>query len=189
MGKKVGLTLQDVVDVAAAIADRDGLEAMTLRAVADQLGVKTPSLYNHVAGLSGLRRELALHAASQLAAVVDGAATQADPAEVIRRTARDYRRFALEHPGLYQALLPAPRPGADDELYNAMAAPVATLAETLVAGGVDETQTLHTIRTLRAVVHGFIDLETKDGFGMPEDIEVSFERALEVVIDGVMVSR
>ena len=67
-----------------------------------------------------------------------------------------------------------------------MAAPVATLAETLVAAGVDEQQTTHLIRALRAVVHGFIDLEMKDGFGMPEDIDVSFESAVDVVIAGVL---
>ncbi len=186
MGRKVGLTLEDVIDVAATIADRDGLEAASLRAVADELGIKTPSLYNHVAGLAGLRRELALHAAGRMGEVVAAAGTPDTPDEILRGTARSYRRFALDHPGLYSAMLPAPKPGEDEELYAAMAAPVATLAETLVAAGVDEQQTTHLIRALRAVVHGFIDLEMKDGFGMPEDIDVSFESAVDVVIAGVL---
>ncbi|MDJ0954161.1 MAG: WHG domain-containing protein [Acidimicrobiia bacterium] len=186
MGKKVGLTLDNVIDVAATIADRDGLEAASLRAVADELGIKTPSLYNHVAGLAGLRRELALHAARQMSEVVAEAAGSDTPEEILRRTARSYRRFALDHPGLYSALLPAPKPGEDDDLYAAMAAPVTTLADTLVAAGVDEQQTTHLIRTLRAVVHGFIDLEMKDGFGMPEEVDVSFERSVDLVIEGVL---
>ena len=187
MGRKVGLTLDDVIASAAAIADRDGLEAMSLRAVADDLGIKTPSLYNHVSGLAGLRRELALYGARHLTEVVAAARGDGDPADKIRRSARSYRRFALKHQGLYQAMFPAPRPGEDDELYEAMAAPVADLAEILIEAGVDEGETVHVIRALRAVVHGFIDLEMKDGFGMPEAVDVSFEKAVDVVIHGALV--
>ena len=50
MGRKAGITADDVAVAAAAIADRDGLEAATLTAVAADLGIQTPSLYNHVRG-------------------------------------------------------------------------------------------------------------------------------------------
>ena len=83
-------------------------------------------------------------------------------------------------------MLPAPKPGEDDELYTAMAAPASELAETLIMAGVDEGETVHMIRALRATVHGFIDLEMKDGFGMPEAVDVSFDRAVDVVIHGVL---
>jgi AcrR family transcriptional regulator len=186
MGKKVGLTLEDVVDAAATIADRDGLEAASLRAVADELGIKTPSLYNHVAGLAGLRRELALFAARQMTELAENAAGDYTPEDIIRRTAHDYRRFALDHRGLYRAMLPAPKPGEDEELYEALAAPVSFLAATLIAAGVAPERTIHLIRALRAVVHGFVDLEMNDGFGMPEDIDTSFDSAIDVVIAGVL---
>jgi len=189
MGKKIGLTLEKIIDVAATIADQDGLEAASLRAVADELGIKTPSLYNHVAGLTGLRRELALRAARQLADVFAAESGSDDPALLIRRTARRYREFSKQHAGLYQSLLPAPKPGEDDELYEELAAPVTVLADALVAAGVDERQTIHLIRALRSMVHGFVDLEMKDGFGMPEDIEESFDRALDVIVAGVLDSR
>lgn len=189
MGKKIGLTLEKVIDVAATIADRDGLEATSLRAVADELGIKTPSLYNHVAGLAGLRRELALHAARQVAELFAAESDVEDPAVLIRRTAQQYRQFSTQHPGLYQALLPAPKPGEDDELYAELAAPVTGLADALVSAGVDERQTIHLIRALRSMVHGFVDLEMKDGFGMPEDIDESFDRSVDVILAGVLDSR
>jgi len=189
MGKKLGLTLEDVIEVAATIADRDGLGEMSLRCVADALGIKTPSLYNHVAGLAGLRRQLAFHAARELAEVFAAAADSGSPAEIIRRSAADYRRFALDHPGLYQAMLPAPKPGEDDELYTMMAEPVRILATTLTGAGVDEERTVHLIRAFRSVAHGFVDLEMKGGFGMPEDIGESFAQAIDVVINGVFTAR
>ena len=67
-----------------------------------------------------------------------------------------------------------------------MAAPVQRLAALLIGAGVDGSQTTHLIRTLRAVIHGFVDLEMKDGFGMPVDIGESFERAIDVVTTGVL---
>lgn len=185
MGKKVGLTLDRVVTVAAAVADRDGLEATSLRAVADALGIKTPSLYNHVAGLPGLRRELALYAAGRVAEIFGRRPTGEGWPVTIRRLARDYRSFAREHPGLYQSMLPAPRPGDDDELYAAMAEPVVSLRSYLIDAGVPEEQGVDLIRAMRSMIHGFVDLEMKDGFGMPQDIDSSFESAVTLVIEGI----
>jgi AcrR family transcriptional regulator len=186
MGRKVGITLDQVVAVATDIADRDGLAGMSLRRVADELGIKTPSLYAHVAGLPGLRRELALDAARRVGAIVANQDEGEGVPAVLRRVARQYRRFALDHPGLYQSLLPAPRPGDDDELYSTLAEPVVSLQGHLIAGGVPAEQTVHLIRALRSMIHGFVDLEMKDGFGMPENVEESFDRAVDVVVDGVL---
>lgn len=186
MGRKVGLTLDQVVEVAAAVADRDGLDAASLKAVADELGIKTPSLYNHVAGLPGLRRELAMYAAGRVGEIFARRRPGEDWVATVRRLAREYRAFALEHPGLYQAMLPAPRPGEDPELYAAMAEPVANLSRYLMEGGVADDQAVDLIRSMRSMIHGFVDLEMKDGFGMPDDIDTSFESAVTVVINGIM---
>ncbi len=65
MARKVGVTKEQVVETAAAVADRDGLGAVTLATVAGALGVKAPPLYAHVDGLGGLRRDLSLAASRQ----------------------------------------------------------------------------------------------------------------------------
>jgi AcrR family transcriptional regulator len=186
MGRKVGLTLDRVVETAVGIADRNGIEDMSLRQVADELGIKTPSLYNHVAGLAGLRRELALYAAREVGIIFSIKVPGETVSESLRRLAGEYRRFALEHPGLYQALLPAPRPGEDDELYAAMSAPVVGLRDLLTQIGVPSDETVHLIRALRSVIHGFVDLEMKDGFGMPENIDDSFDQAIDVAVNGIL---
>ncbi len=186
MGRKVGLTLDLVVEAAAGIADRDGLSAMSLRSVADELGIKTPSLYNHVAGLAGLHRELAMHAAGLMNEVFSRRFDEETVGEALRRLAGEYRRFALEHRGLYEAMLPAPKPGEDPELYAAMAEPVMSLRAYLVESGIPVERTVHLIRAIRSTIHGFIDLEMKDGFGMPEDTDESFNQAIDVIVDGIL---
>lgn len=185
MGRKAGIELDDVVDAATSIADREGLEAATLSAVARELGIKTPSLYNHVSGLDGLRRQLAIRGSRILFQEFERAIGDRQGAEALRLVARVDREFAREHPGLYEAFLPAPREEDDPELYGIMAEPVFAIAQVLLDMGIPQSQAIHLIRAFRATLHGFLDLEAKDGFGMPVDIDESFDAAVELMIAGV----
>lgn len=185
MGRKAGIDSEDIVEVAARIADTDGLGAATLTAVAGELGIRTPSLYNHVDGLAGLQRLLALHGSHLLLASFQDALEGKSGAEALKALAGADRRFAVEHPGLYESFLPAPRQGEDEELYDAMAAPVFVVADVLLAMGIPQCDAIHLVRALRALLHGFLDLEAKEGFGMPVDIDASFEAAVELVIAGI----
>jgi AcrR family transcriptional regulator len=176
MGAKVGLTHADVVSTATTIADDEGFDEVTLGAVARALGVRTPSLYHHVDGLSGLRRDLALAAADEMSAFMsEAAAAGGDPRDALRAIAYAYRSFAADHPGLYAALLPAPRPGEDDELYRALAGPVNAVVPVLASLGVEEDKMISTVRIVRSLLHGFVTLEHDGGFGMPVDIDDTFD--------------
>ena len=185
MGRKLGLTREQVVEAAAEIADRDGLGALSMATLASTLGVRSPSLYNHVDGLSGLRRQLALHAsgvlAAELAARVDGL----DGVEALRAIAEQLRSYARRHPGLYNSLLPAPTPQEDPELAAALSEPVTVVATVLVGMDVDPSTVIPLIRALRASIHGFVDLELRGGFGLPENIDDSFTTTIDLVIGAI----
>src|SRR5919109_4652049 len=60
MSRRVGLDQATVVEAAARLVDEEGIDQLTLSRLAERLGVRTPSLYNHVAGLPGLKRDLAV---------------------------------------------------------------------------------------------------------------------------------
>ena len=60
MSPRAGLDTSVVVQAAADLVNAEGLEALSISRLAEKLGVQAPSLYNHVRGLPGLRRELAL---------------------------------------------------------------------------------------------------------------------------------
>lgn len=49
-GPKPGLTLDQIVEAAVQVADTDGLEAVSMRRVATELGIGTMSLYRYVPG-------------------------------------------------------------------------------------------------------------------------------------------
>ncbi len=185
MGRKAGIEKSDIAQAAARIADRDGLDAATLSAVARELGIKTPSLYNHVDGLEGLRRLLAIHGSeivlSDFKAAVDGI----EGAEALKALSEADREFASRHPGLYSSFLPAPTEESDPELYTAMAAPAFLVAHVMLDMGIPQEEALHLVRALRALLHGFLELEANRGFGMPIDIDESFDRSVDLMIEAI----
>jgi AcrR family transcriptional regulator len=185
MGRKLGLTLEQVVAAAAEIADRDGLGALSLATLASRLGVRSPSLYNHVDGLAGLRRQLTLHASGLLAAELADRVEGLEGTEALRAIAEQLRSFALRHPGLYDSFLPAPTPEEDPEVAAALRAPVTVVASVLDGIDVDTMTVIPLIRALRASVHGFVDLELRGGFGLPDDIDDSFTTTIDLVIEAI----
>ncbi len=183
MGRKVGLTRAQVVAAAAAVADKHGLAEVSLASVAAALGVRTPSLYSHVDGLAGLRRDLAYRASERLAAhLAAAAAGEPNPVASLRAIGRAYRAFARTHPGLYAALLPVPPAETDPEGAARAAEPVQVVVAVLADLGITPDQHIDLIRTLRAVLHGFVDLELGRGFGLADRVDASFETALDLVI-------
>ncbi|MGE0544771.1 MAG: TetR/AcrR family transcriptional regulator [Dehalococcoidia bacterium] len=184
MGARAGLDRAAVVLAAARLADRDGLEAVTLAVLAADLGVRPPSLYNHVAGQEGLRRALALHGLKELTARIGRAAVGKSGDAALLALAHAYRAYAGEHPGVYVATLRAPDT-ADAELTAAGDELLAIVRAVLAGYGLDGDDALHAVRGLRSVLHGFVALEALGGFGLPLDRDESFARLLDMFIAGL----
>ena len=186
MGRKAGITLEHVVLAAAEIADRDGLEALSLASVASALGVRSPSLYSHVDGLAGLRRQLSIHGSALLASELTECVGGLESGRALRVIAEQLRSFARRHPGLYDSFLPAPTIEQDPEVAAALARPVEVVGSVLVEMGVDPSTVVPLIRALRASVHGFVHLELRGGFGLPDDIDDSFATTVDLVIEAIV---
>ena len=186
MARKVGLDRRQVLDAAAELADTHGLEGVTLARVASALGVASPSLYSHVSSLQALRRELALEASTRLGAALRDAMSGEQGVAAVRATARAYRAFAHQRPGLYSTLHSTPGQGEDPEVYAAFAAVLPDLAAVLAGLGVPDADTVALIRAVRSALHGFVSLEASGGFGLPEDVDVSFETMVDVLLAGML---
>ncbi len=184
MARSVGLTREGVVAAAAALADERGLHDLTLAQVAARLGVKLPSLYNHVDGLPGLRRAIAALALGELTAAITRAAVGRAGDEAVMAVAQAYRAYVLEHPGRYAAIVRAPDP-ADEELGALSAGLVEVVAAVLAPFGLADDDAIHAVRGLRSLVHGFATIEAAGGFGMALDRDESFRRLVRVFVAGL----
>jgi AcrR family transcriptional regulator len=179
-----GLDHARVVDAAIAIADEDGLESVTLARVAAALGVRSPSLYNHVDGRDGLIRGIAVRATRELAIALRRAATGRSGLEAVEAVAQAQRDYARAHPGRYAATVAPPAQG-DAEHEAAAADAVDVLTSVLGGSGLDGDELIHAVRALRSAVHGFAALETAGGFGLPVDVDTSFRRLVGAVGRGI----
>jgi AcrR family transcriptional regulator len=173
-----------VVDLAVELVDSEGYPALTLAAVAGRAGVAVPSLYKHIGSLSALRSAVALVGVRELARRSATATVGLAGDDALRALGREIRVFARSHPGLYAAAQSAP--DADDvELAQAAGDAVAVIAAVLRGFDLPDARSIDAIRATRSAVHGFVALEAERGFGMPDDVDRSFEALLDMLVAGV----
>jgi AcrR family transcriptional regulator len=200
-GRSAGLSTQAIVAAAVAVADKDGLDAVSIRRVAALLGVRPMSLYTHISS----KDELLDLMANELV----GLMLVEPPPEGGWRTqltalARRAHATFVAHPWVLAAFARRPRPGPNASLHaKQMARAVARLglAPTdmwALLGIVDDYVLGHALRVATRGVGRDIDasMTTSDLAELPElaalpevvlarDTADSFETGLQTVLDGV----
>jgi AcrR family transcriptional regulator len=174
----MGLTHDRVVAQAATVADEVGLDRLSLAAVAKRLGVSLPALYKHVDSLDGLRRDLAVLGVRELTTALTGAAVGRSGRDALRAVAAAYRGYAAAHPARCAASVRVPDP-ADAEHLAAAEAAVGLLAAVVEGYGITGDDTIHAIRCVRVVLHGFVTLVAAGGFGLPQSVDDTFTRLVD----------
>lgn len=97
---------REIVAAAGELLEREGLEALSMRRLADRLGIRAPSIYKHVSGKEELEAALVSDGFEALAATFEEAVR--DSADPLAELARTYRRFALARPHLYRLMTERP---------------------------------------------------------------------------------
>jgi AcrR family transcriptional regulator len=175
---RAGLGRAAVVAAGARLADARGLEGVTLAALADELGVRAPSLYAHVGGLDDLRRGIGALGARELAAAMTEASIGRSGAQALGALARAYREYARAHPGRYAAAQRARELRGDPEGAAAGAQATQVTLGVLRGYGLEGDEAIHASRTIRVALHGFVTLEAAGGFAIDVDLEQTFKRIL-----------
>lgn len=179
-----GLDAERVAEAAVRVADAEGLHALTLSRLAAELGVRTPSLYHHVAGLDGARRAVALRGLRELGTALRSAAVGRSGADALRAVADAYHAYAVAHPGAYAATQRTDL-ATDDELRAAVARTSEVVFAVLRHWEQDEERLVHLVRGVRSALHGFVLLESAHGFGLDAPVDVSFAQLVAVQLAGL----
>jgi AcrR family transcriptional regulator len=185
---RAGLSTATVVGAAADLADAEGLDGLTLARLAGSVGVRTPSLYNHVASLDDVRRRVALVALREIGDALRDATVGRAGDDALTAMAHAYRAYARAHPGRYAATQRAPSAG-DDEIAAAAARAVDVLLAVLRGYGLEGDDAIHAARAVRSALHGFVLLESGGGFGIPVALDESFDRMVAALGRGLSDSR
>lgn len=177
MARRPGITHDKIMEASLLLIHQQGESALTLAALAKHLGVRPPSLYNHVTGLPGLKRALRLHGLNQLGTELQRSAMGNSGAAALTELCHAYRRFAQRQPALYRMTL-ASTEQDDAELQAAGQACLDAILSILKGYSLQGDEALHAIRCLRSALHGFVSLEIEGGFAMPLDLDTSFDRLI-----------
>jgi len=91
-----------LLDAAERIAERDGVAALSVRRVANEVGTTTRAFYSLFGAKEGLVAELGTRAFDLLTEEIAALPPTGDPRADLLRAGLAFRRFAREHPALYR---------------------------------------------------------------------------------------
>jgi AcrR family transcriptional regulator len=153
----------EAIAAARRLLEAEGESALSMRRIAAELGIRAPSLYKHLADKSAVEVALIAEGLAELGQALAGASSLA-------AMAREYRRYAGEHPNLY--ILMTQRPLPRDRLPEGLEAQTAS---PLRAALPDE----HRARAAWAAAHGLAILELNGRFPPGADLDAAWRAMVE----------
>ena len=164
--------VQEAVSVAREILEAEGPDGLTMRRLADRMGIRAPSLYKHIDSKDELEALLIADAFREFGDAFHEAIASDDlsPSERVAVIARVYRRWALDHTHLYRLVTegPLPRERLPEGLEAWAAEPV------VIAVGGDPDRA----RAAWAFAHGMTILELDGRFPAGADLDAAWAAGL-----------
>lgn len=153
------LSRDSIVNAALTFLDREGWDALTINALATQLGTKGPSLYNHVNSLEDLRRTVRMRVVGDIIDMLNTVGQGRTRDDAVTAMASAYRSYAHHHPGRYSAFTRMPLGGDDPEFTDATRAAAAPVISVLASYGLDGEAAFYAALEFWSAMHGFVLLE------------------------------
>ncbi len=153
------LSRDSIVNAALTFLDREGWDALTINALANQLGTKGPSLYNHVNSLEDLRRTVRMRVVGDIIDMLNTVGDGRTRDDAVTAMASAYRSYAHHHPGRYSAFTRMPLGGDDPEFTEATRAAAAPVISVLASYGLDGDNAFYAALEFWSAMHGFVLLE------------------------------
>jgi AcrR family transcriptional regulator len=166
---------REIVAAARALLEEQGADALSMRRLADRLGIRAPSIYKHLPDKRSLEAALISEAFEETAVAFAAAVEGAE--EPLVALAAAYRDFARGHPHLYRLM--TERPLARELLAPGVEARAAQPLLDAVGGDADRA------RAAWAFAHGMTILELNGRFPPGADLDAAWRRGLEALASEV----
>lgn len=171
-------TEEQILIAAAGLLEKDGIEAITTRAVCQAAGVTAPTLYHHFGDKDGLLRAVVARGVETFIAHKRANRQTTDAMADLKRGWNGWIAFALERPKLFRLVIESTRsdPSASQEAFVIMRA----IVERLAIEGRLTTDADTAARTIWAASHGVVTLLMQ---GTPvAEIKASSELLLDALM-------
>jgi len=182
------LDRQAVLGAAAKLANYEGLKNVSLKNLADRLGIRSPSLFKHVKGLDDLHSALMLYGWKQLGERVIMSAVGKAGDDAGRAMCRAFYEYAKENPGIFEAMMWINQ-NSSIEVGQAVGQLSKLVAMVLASYNLNESELIHVSRIFRSFLQGFSSIAINGSFADPVSIDESFEFGVEMLLKGISASR
>jgi len=159
---------REIVAVARQLIEEEGPAGLSMRRLADRVGIRAPSIYKHLPDKQALEHAIVSTVFDELAHEFEDALEDADP---VGTMVAIYRRYAKEHPHLYRLMTEQPlqrdllEPGVEER---------AALPARLLVGDDPDAG-----RAVWAFAHGMTILELNDRFPPGADIDAAWRAGFD----------
>ena len=150
------LTRDKIVRAALRIMDEEGLEAVTMRRVAKEVGVEAMSLYNHVKDKDDILDGVCSCVMQDFQLPDDGS----DAYGAGRAVAHEWRRILKAHPNVMALLAERQRPLSETEALMPMEVALRVLRQM----GLTERDTVKAFHVMGGYIMGFVMMEVGQMF-------------------------
>jgi AcrR family transcriptional regulator len=179
--------MPEIIAAGRELLEAGGLDAVTMQAVAERVGVRAPSLYKRLPNRGALLGAIGDAILNEVAAILAPLALRPSPAPALRAMAAAVRSYAHAHPRSYELLfmnLPEEsRPTA--ELNASASAPLLGMTARLVG----DDDALEAARLLTAFTNGFISMELNGAFRLGGEPDRAFRYGIDVLVDALAARR
>jgi AcrR family transcriptional regulator len=163
-----------IVAAARRLLEEEGPEALSMRNVAAEIGIRAPSLYEHVADKRALESAIIAAGLNEQGVAFREALASEPDRDPLTTIAMAWRDWARAHPHVYGLIYARDLDRSDRTVAEAELAAGAPLRE--ICDG-----DLVTARVIWAFAHGMVNLELTDRFPPGTDVEALWARGLDAL--------
>ena len=176
---KNNITDELIITTSARLSNEVGLNNLSLKMIAEELNIKSPSLYNHISSLDEIKEKLMIYGWKELGEKATESAVGIAGYEALRNMCYAFYDYATNNKGVFAAMLWYNK-FESEEKNEATTKLFSLLFRVLQPLNISDNNIEHIIRTLRGFLEGFVLLVNNNAFGNPISIKESFDLSLDI---------
>ena len=173
-----------ILETSAKLANKNGLDNLTLKMIASELQIKSPSLYNHVSSLEEIKQDLMLYGWKQMEEKIIDSTIGVSGYDALKNMCYAFYDYATNNKGIFTAMQWYNK-FENEEKNNATKKLFTIIFKILQPLNISDDNINHIIRTLRSFLEGYSLLVNNNAFGNQISIKESFDISLEIIINGI----
>lgn len=173
-----------VIETSAKLSNKVGLENLSLKMIAEELNIKSPSLYNHISSLDNIKERLMIYGWKQIENKMIYSSVGVSGYEALKNMCYAFYDYATNNKGIFTAMLWYNK-YENEEKKNTTTRLFDMLFKVMNSLNICDDNINHIIRTLRSFLEGFSLLVNNNAFGNPISIKESFDLSLEIIMNGI----